>query len=246
MIKRINILFTLFLILSFLMTSSGAIFAEDDIFKLVKDGNTDKVKRMLDENAGLIKSTTAEGQGLLHFAVRENKKETAQLLIKKGIEESGKSYDLYFYLGDLYYFKEYYNEAMINYSKGLNISPDDAGILYKLATCYEKSDQTFNALTALKKSIAKKPDNYSPYLLAYTIYFKQGRLDMAEEYLIKGTKLNPSAGISNLINLGHTYYNKGHIAQAVKIYKKAYELDPTNIGIASLIGNATGRIKRRE
>ena len=79
-----------------------------------------------------------------------------------------------------------------------------------------------------KKSLENNPENAS-YLDTYGwILFKLGKYEDARDYIIKSLKVNGNSAVVN-DHLGDIYDAMGDRTNAMKYWKKAYELAPDNL-----------------
>jgi tetratricopeptide (TPR) repeat protein len=131
-------------------------------------------------------------------------------------------------LAGLYETFKRYKESNAAYEKVLSIDPDNALALnnyaYYLSVRGERLDY---ALEMSKRSLVDNPDNAS-YLDTYGwILFKLKKYEDARDYILKSLKANPNSAVVN-DHLGDVYDAMGDRTNAMKYWRKAYELAPDN------------------
>lgn len=132
-------------------------------------------------------------------------------------------------LAGLYETFKRYKESNAAYEKVLSIEPDNALALNNYAYYLSVRGERLNeALVMSKKSLENNADNGS-YLDTYGwILFKLKNYEDARDYIIKSLKVNPNSAVVN-DHLGDVYDALGDRTNAMKYWKKAYELAPDNI-----------------
>ncbi len=131
-------------------------------------------------------------------------------------------------LAGLYETFKRYKESNSAYDKVLSIEPDNALALNNYAYYLsERGERLNDAQMMSKKSLEQNPDNAS-YLDTYGwIMFKVKKYEDARDYILKSLKLNGNSAVVN-DHLGDIYDAMGDRANAIKYWKKAYELAPDN------------------
>lgn len=131
-------------------------------------------------------------------------------------------------LAGLYETFKRYKESNAAYEKVLSIEPDNALALNNYAYYLSVRGERLNeALVMSKKSLENNADNGS-YLDTYGwILFKLKKYEEARDYILKSLKANPNSAVVN-DHLGDVYDALGDRTNAMKYWKKAYELAPDN------------------
>lgn len=131
-------------------------------------------------------------------------------------------------LAGLYETFKKYKESNAAYEKVLSIEPDNALALNNYAYYLSVRGERLNeALVMSKKSLENNADNGS-YLDTYGwILFKLKKYEDARDYILKSLKANPNSAVVN-DHLGDVYDALGDRSNAMKYWKKAYELAPEN------------------
>lgn len=122
-----------------------------------------------------------------------------------------------------------YDQAELDYRKGLELDPNNASIAndygYMLA---DRGKQLDEAVAMLKKAVAYDPQN-GAYLdsLAWA-YFKQGQYALAEDFARKAVvRMGSDPTLHD--HLGEIYARNGKLAQAIAEWQKALELYATSL-----------------
>ncbi len=118
-------------------------------------------------------------------------------------------------IGALYYLRDRYDDAIIEYNRVLDIKPDYVEAWNNLGFAYKKKGQLEKAVDMYKKAIEIKHE-YSPAYngLGY-LYYEIGEYDKAEKWYRKAIETDPE--------LEEAYNNLGLLYQNKKIYRKAEE-----------------------
>ncbi|MDR1112987.1 MAG: tetratricopeptide repeat protein [Bacteroidales bacterium] len=139
----------------------------------------------------------------------EKRKRAAELLIQ----------------GNAYYAKGDYDKAIEDYSKAIDLMPDDVeaynyrGNAYALKCDYDKAIEDFS------KAIELKPNDAEAYNYRGVAYRKKGDYDKAIEDYSKAIELEPDDAGAYYIR-GSVYYEKGDHDKAIEDYNKSIELKP--------------------
>lgn len=155
---------------------------------------------------------------------------------------------------------ERHGEAVRVAKKGLEGSPDDPDLLFRLAASLERDKKIAEAVSAFEKLISLRTDhapalNYLGYLFADRnenlersleliqravnldpsngayldslgwVYFRLGKLDLAETYLLKAARLAPDDSTVEE-HLGDVWEKKGELEKARASWKRALTLKP--------------------
>lgn len=145
-----------------------------------------------------------------------------QEALDRDLEETLK-FDTYFHLADSYYYKDAYEDAIINYHKALEIKYDYLTTVYLAQTYFlvddpEQADKYFDE--ALKMD-EERPEAYVFY--AEYLYYT-GDLDKAEENALIADKINPE-DLYPVELLVYIYFDKGMNDEANTFYKRLSEND---------------------
>lgn len=145
---------------------------------------------------------------------------------------------LYYYRGDAALREKLYDEAELDFRKGLEIDPDNASIENDLGYMYaDRGIKLDEAVTMLKKAIASDPQNYAFLDSLAWAYYKQGQYAMAEDYERKAA-LRMSNDPTLLDHLGEIEAKNGKLQQAIVDWQKslreystslAPEADPADV-----------------
>jgi tetratricopeptide (TPR) repeat protein len=136
---------------------------------------------------------------------------------------------LYYFRGDSALREKLYDEAELDFRKGLAIDPDNASIENDLGYMYaDRGIKLDEAVTMLKKAVASDPQNYA-YLdsLAWA-YYKQGQYAMAEDYERKASQRmvnDPTL----LDHLGEIEAKDGKLQQAIVDWRKSLQEYSTSL-----------------
>lgn len=134
----------------------------------------------------------------------------------------GKAYpEVFLHLGDIYFDRKDYNEAVMYLEAALKIDFSKKvrlGILNKLGRTYGKLGENEKAVEAFEEAIRLYPDATVPYNNLGVLYARIGQIDKAIETFQTALKIKESKNI--YYNLANIYKEKGDTAKAIDAYKK--------------------------
>jgi tetratricopeptide (TPR) repeat protein len=136
---------------------------------------------------------------------------------------------VYYFRGDAALREKLYDEAELEFRKGLAIDPDNAAIENDLGFMYaDRGIKLDDAVDMLKKAVVFDPQNYA-YLdsLAWA-YYKQGQYAMAEDYESKAA-LRMSSDPTILDHLGDIEAKNGKLQQAIVDWQKSLQEYSTSL-----------------
>lgn len=128
-----------------------------------------------------------------------------------------------YFRGDAAMREKLYDEAELEFRKGLAIDPNNSAIENDLGYMYaERGIKLDDAVAMLKKAVAADPQNYA-YLdsLAWA-YYKQGQYAMAEDYETKAVS-RMSNDPTVLDHLGEIEERNGKLQAAIGDWQKSLQ-----------------------
>jgi len=134
-------------------------------------------------------------------------------------------------LGDSYYALKQYDDAIKYYQKAVGSDRGGDYALYQIANSYYRSDQSYEAVTTLRKLLKMYPSSslkeQAQYNIGY-IYFLTGNYDQAVTEFDKVIKKYPNSSWAARAqyNIGDAYYNAGEYSKSVKAYKEVMNKYP--------------------
>jgi len=141
-------------------------------------------------------------------------------------------------LGNIYFEKGNFDEALKNYQEALKIDKNNAIVLYNMAIALFRKGERFPALEYLKK--AAEADQigeiaFKSYSRLGTEFLSTNMLDLAENYLKKAVSLSPNDPATRY-NLSLLYLKRGNQAQAIKELEESERLGQENKKLLENIG----------
>ncbi|WP_206997328.1 tetratricopeptide repeat protein [Trinickia mobilis] len=128
-----------------------------------------------------------------------------------------------------------YPEAEARLQQATQDFPDDPDILYDYAMAAEKNGHYDLMETQLRQLISAQPDNPQAYnALGYSLADRNQRLQEADKLIEKASALAPNDAFI-MDSLGWVKYRMGDTADAAKLLRKAYTLQP-NAEIGAHLG----------
>lgn len=153
--------------------------------------------------------------------------------LNKAIEIHPTYKNAYLLLGNSYFYKKAFPQAIEAYEQSLKLSPGYTDAENNLAVSYreygkrlgEKQNNLTAALTYLEKSYKLRPQDVETNRLLGVANGMSGFHDKAIPYFEKITQLNPNSAL-NFSALYKAYTNAGLPEKAQEAYNKALSLDP--------------------
>jgi tetratricopeptide (TPR) repeat protein len=128
-----------------------------------------------------------------------------------------------------------YAEAEDNLAKATRAFPDDPDLIYDYAMAAEKNGHFDVMETQLRQLMKLEPNNPQAYnALGYSLVDRNQRLDEAVKLIERAVSLAPNDAFI-MDSLGWARFRQGNAAEAEKILKNAYNLQP-NAEIGAHLG----------
>ena len=150
------------------------------------------------------------------------------------------------YLASFYKEKEMISQALSLVSAGLEIEPDNPGLLYERGVIYDIMGDTDAAVKQMVEVVRRDPDHADALnYIGYT-YADQGiNLEEAERLVIKALSIKPDNGYI-IDSLGWVYYQKGLFEEALVHLERAAELVPEDPIILEHLGDVYTKLAQPE
>lgn len=150
------------------------------------------------------------------------------------------------YLASFYKEKEMIAEALSLVSAGLEIEPDNPGLLYERGVIYDRMGDTDAAMAQMAEVIRLDPDHADALnYIGYTYAEKGIDLEEAERFIIKALNIKPDNGYI-IDSLGWVYYQKGRFEEALVHLERAAELVPEDPIILEHLGDVYMKLSQPE
>jgi tetratricopeptide (TPR) repeat protein len=138
--------------------------------------------------------------------------------------------NLYYYRGDAALREKLYDDAELNFRKGLAIDPDNASIENDLGYMYaDRGIKLDDAVTMLKKAVNSDPQNYAFLDSLAWAYYKQGQYAMAEDYERRAST-RMASDPTLLDHLGEIEAKNGKLQQAIADWNKSLQAYSNSLG----------------
>ncbi len=201
------------------------------------------------ERAG--KYSSLGNQVPLHMASAHRKKgdyKQAEEFARKAIEKSDKDPEAYILLGNIYYDLGRFEKAIEVYRRALDIEPDNAPLLFNLASALLKQGDEFAAIENLKKAAAKDRAgevSFRSWSRLGALFIERRNYDEAVQWLEKALRLRPEDA-RNRYNLGIAYLHLGKDEKAREQFIRAEERGRNDVAMLEKLGEAYTRMKDYE
>ncbi len=155
-------------------------------------------------------------------------------MLKSAIAAKQDDLDLQFQLGSLYERSGDRKAAEAAFLKVLEKNPDHAQSLNYLGYMWAESSVNLDrALEMLTRAVGQEPQNGAYVDSLGWVYFRQGKLDLAEKYLTDATRLLPRDATVHE-HLGDVLAKRGDMQRALQLYRTAVDLDPESKDVDKL------------
>jgi superkiller protein 3 len=126
----------------------------------------------------------------------------------------------------------------------LKLAPNDAAARAQLGAVYAALGRMEAAEAALKSALEQDPENQSALIGLANVYLKTGRTrpatDLLEKAIVSVQSFEPA------FLLGSAYSSDGRYEDAVRAFRRAIELDPSQAEVYYQMATALGKLNRTE
>ncbi|GMR22111.1 MAG: hypothetical protein BMS9Abin37_0439 [Acidobacteriota bacterium] len=164
-------------------------------------------------------------QGVIDIYQQQKRYADAEAFVRGRLAESSDSVALMFQLGAVLERQGKLAEAEAMFETILEMEPDSAATLNYLGYMLAEQDRRLDeSLELIQRALAQDPYNGAYLDSLGWVYFKMGKLDLAEDSLLKAIGSLRLTGVV-YDHLGDLYFRKGNPDQAVEFWKKALDQD---------------------
>jgi tetratricopeptide (TPR) repeat protein len=150
----------------------------------------------------------------------------ALALINDALKAKPDDVDLQFELGSAYERSGDHASAEKVFLQILNSNPEHAATLNYLGYMWADANQNLErAADMLSRAVKQEPRNGAYIDSLGWVYFRQGKLDLAEKYLADATRLLPRDPTVHE-HLGDVFAKRGNYKRALDLYRAALTLEP--------------------
>ena len=181
---------------------------------------------------------TAEAYNNLAYALTKLKtsNDTAVIqLLKESISLKPGNYKAYLNIGDIYFIKKDYNEALKYYQKALDVNPKFSAAHLGIGIIDERLGRTSAALERYRTALKFDPLNREALYSLGTLYLNTAQYVNAIitlERLISLSANNPDV----YYNLGLCYYYIGDYKKAMEAYQQSLKINPYKADVHNSMG----------
>jgi len=140
---------------------------------------------------------------------------------------------------------EYFQKAIVYYTKAIEILPDNTEALYNAGVSYYGMGDKENALKAYEQALAVSPEYTNAANNAGVIYFERKEYEPAKKYFLQAVKYAPNNSDA-LGNLGAINHNQGNMREAVDYYKQALAINPANQNVQNNLAKAQQALDQKK
>ncbi|MCP4134662.1 MAG: tetratricopeptide repeat protein [bacterium] len=143
-------------------------------------------------------------------------------------------------LGNIYFNRAQYDNAIKEYTIALELSPGNPSVLYNKGSSLLKKGDELSGIDYLRKAAeASKIGDiaHSAYSRLGLLFMEKKNYDLAEQYLRKAILIDPRNAVYRY-NLGITYLRQEKTAKALKEFEEAEKIGDMDTRILENIGQA--------
>ncbi|MBN2753825.1 MAG: tetratricopeptide repeat protein [Candidatus Goldbacteria bacterium] len=197
--------------------------------------NDDEAIKYFDKASQL---NPADGANYFYAGLAYLRKENLDKAIEAFTKSIEKKYDemseAYFRLGQSYYKKNIFGDALINFEKCIDIKPKHLECRELLGLIYHKRENADKAIENLKEVVKANPENFNAQYLLGLNYFKKKEYDKMITAYKKAININPNFSDAHY-NLGMAYYYRNMYKEAIEELETAKKLNPGDSSTFSLL-----------
>jgi len=198
---------------------------------LVRAGQTDKAKA---QAAAQVKLGTRNVVAMSEAYVQAEDHAGAVAVLQQAIAAKPDELDLQFQLGSVHERAGDRKAAETVFLKVLEKKPEHAPSLNYLGYMWAESGVHLDrAQDMLTRAVGQEPTNGAYVDSLGWVYFRLGKLDLAERYLTDATHLLPRDATVHE-HLGDVLAKRGDMQRALQLYQTAVELDPESKDVEKL------------
>ncbi|HEX2060103.1 MAG TPA: tetratricopeptide repeat protein [Thermoanaerobaculia bacterium] len=198
---------------------------------LVRAGQAAKAKEVA---AAQVKVGTRNAVAISEAYIQAGDHATAIATLRSAIEARPNDLDLQFQLGSVYERADDRKSAEAVFLKVLEKDPQHAPSLNYLGYMWAESNVNLErAHEMLTRAVGQEPNNGAYVDSLGWVYFRLGKLDLAEKYLTDATRLLPRDATVHE-HLGDVLAKRGDMQRALQLYRQAMSLDPESKDIEKL------------
>ena len=127
----------------------------------------------------------------------------------------------------------WYERAAQDYSRAVELAPDNSEAWKRLAGTYSNMNRPEEAIATYRKAIQAQPDYYSPYFELGLFYYRRGQFPEAEKYFRRTTEIVPGLS-SGHMDLGLALKDQGRLQEAEQSLLTALRLQENSRTLVNL------------
>ncbi len=127
----------------------------------------------------------------------------------------------------------WYERAAQDYSRAVELAPDNSEAWKRLAGAYSNMNRPEEAIATYQKAIQAQPDYYSPYFELGLFYYLRGQFPEAEKYFRRTTEIVPGLSRGHM-DLGLALKDLGRLPEAEQSLLTALRLQENSRTLVNL------------
>lgn len=179
----------------------------------------------------------------MEWAKQTEEKSSKRALLKQAeeaflrVESLNSHYPItYFKLGKIALLLDEPDRAEAYYRQGLELEPENAGLLFNLAGIYDQKGDFEAAIAYYQQAIQSDPDFAFAYNNLGLVYERLKKYDMAEAAYKSAMQKDPTYVFAQL-NLGNLYAEQDRLSDAALAYQQVLKMQPQDPWAHMYLGN---------
>ncbi|MFQ5456261.1 MAG: tetratricopeptide repeat protein, partial [Nitrospirota bacterium] len=149
------------------------------------------------------------------------------IMLYDNMKKEPDSSDIPFFIANLYYKEEDFEQAIKYYKESIQIDPYFSSAYYRLGRLYEEIEETNMAIKQYQEAIKYSPLFSDPYINLASLYYEQGKTDKAIRLYKRVKRITQDDKyVYPYVHLGEIYKDQKKWDMAINEYKTAIEIVP--------------------
>lgn len=171
------------------------------------------------------------------------KPDSAEYVLKQGVEQHPEDDHLHRMLGYIYAQKEQTDLAITEYEKVVQLEPESIDDWKQLAVLYVKADRLEDAIKAYNTILQKNPDDEEVRKTLSALYEATGSSEEAIAMKEQVREQEPE-NAQVRFELGKIYFDRGDYEKAIERFQELLKLTPDDLKAMEYLGNSYQKLEQ--